>query len=766
MSEANDQITQLEDEVRKLNVKLKETHEKQSSSEELTAVIEELSATNEELSATTDELHKTNAELEKYRTQLELMVESKTKELTINQENLLLLSQRQALFIKVLQILQLEDDLPKAMNMALAEIGQYTGVSRMQIWENNSDGLTYGVSYEWCNEGVEPSMHYLKTVPLDFGKPWFDMLLSERMICTWDIQTLHPAMIEILKPQGVQSIVVLPLAEYGVFFGYISFTVTERRVWEDDEIELLKNIAQIVSTASKRYQAETIIKQSQQVMRTVLDNINANIFVTDFETMEVRFANASFIKEVGRDMQGEICWQALQAGLDCPCIHCPKAILVNEQRRPIGVRYWEDYNPLTKCWYTIVSTALEWVDGRLAILELATDITDRKHAEIELVHAREKAEESDILKSAFLANMSHEIRTPINGIAGFVQLLNDDSLSAKRRQEYISIINNSSAQLVKLIDDIVDVAKIEAKQMNINPVTLNVNSLMSELLLFFEIFIQNTDKQHVSLVLDDSNFIDNCVIFVDSTRLRQVISNLITNAIKYTDKGYIRFSYRQSSPDKLEFAVEDSGIGIKPEHKDIIFERFRQVELTNSRKYGGTGLGLNISRSLVDMMGGEMWVESVEGEGSSFFFTISYLPITPENENFFKPQSVIKSSEELLNKRVLLVVEPEIMKFKYIEKLLNASGFAAKHIIDISHVVEFISTTTCSEALIMNKSALTQASDEQINKIKAICAGMSIILIGDKQNNPFENAVELEEPINHEEFVNILKGLKGTVCTK
>jgi nitrate/nitrite-specific signal transduction histidine kinase len=154
------------------------TDELTATNEELYATNEELTATNEEFAATSEELHRTNTELELYQTQLESMVDDKTKELTVSQNNLLQISHRQALFIKVLQIMQLESDLPKAMNKALAEIGEYTGVSRMQIWENNSDGTTYGVTYEWCNNGVEPAIHYLKAIPLEYGKPWFDMLLS------------------------------------------------------------------------------------------------------------------------------------------------------------------------------------------------------------------------------------------------------------------------------------------------------------------------------------------------------------------------------------------------------------------------------------------------------------------------------------------------------------------------------------------------------------------------------------------------------------
>ena len=243
----------------------------------------------------------------------------------------------------------------------------------------------------------------------------------------------------------------------------------------------------------------------------------------------------------------------------------------------------------------------------------------------ELTIAKEKAEESDQLKSAFLANMSHEIRTPLNAIAGFLRFIISDQLSQTRREQYAKIVDSSCKQLVKIIDDILDISKIEAQQLSVNPVAVNINEMMSELHIYYQTYLQSLDRFNVELVLDDSGFIEPCTIKVDATRLRQVFDNLMDNAFKFTEKGYIRFGYRQSAPDKLEFIVEDTGIGLSPEQHDIIFERFRQVETGNNRLYGGTGLGLTISRSLVQMMGGEMWVESAEGAGASFFFSIEYI---------------------------------------------------------------------------------------------------------------------------------------------
>ena len=293
----------------------------------------------------------------------------------------------------------------------------------------------------------------------------------------------------------------------------------------------------------------------------------------------------------------------------------------------------------------------------------------------ELLFAKEKAEESDKLKSAFLANMSHEIRTPLNGIVGFVQFINSGNLSPERRQEYINIINNSSRQLTRIIDDIIDVSKIESKQMTISPIPVDLNELMNELWVFFKSYLQVNGKEHVSLVLDDSEFVDHCIIFVDAFRLRQVLNNLINNAIKFTEKGYIRFGYRKSEPDLLEFVVEDSGIGLRSDQKEVIFERFRQADLGEARRfYGGTGLGLTISRSLVQMEGGKMWVESTEGIGSTFYFTISYLPVASEDLHIFEFKDHHSTEEKPFTGKSVLLVEHNSLKFNYYGKLLSETG--------------------------------------------------------------------------------------------
>jgi signal transduction histidine kinase len=254
------------------------------------------------------------------------------------------------------------------------------------------------------------------------------------------------------------------------------------------------------------------------------------------------------------------------------------------------------------------------------------DITARKLAEFELIHAKEKAEESDKLKSSFLGNLSHEIRTPLNGIATLLSILTHDSELPDSIREYIEIINKNSEQLLRLINDIIDMAKIDAKQMSIHSELLCISDLMDEIHIVFENTLQTSGKGHIGLECIKDISAGKCMVHADPERLKQVLYNLLDNAVKFTEQGFIRFGYFLSA-DVLEFFVEDTGIGISENQVQNIFQWFRQAELENNRRYGGTGLGLTISRSLVQLMGGNMRVESAEGSGSSFFFTIPYMPV-------------------------------------------------------------------------------------------------------------------------------------------
>jgi len=263
-------------------------------------------------------------------------------------------------------------------------------------------------------------------------------------------------------------------------------------------------------------------------------------------------------------------------------------------------------------------------DNKLNFYAIVHDISDRIKQENLLIEARRRAEESDYLKSAFLANMSHEIRTPMNSILGFSSLLHDSELDKETHHKYLKLIQNNGELLLELISDIIDLSRIEANQLKINVQECKLNELMGDIYTQFHNQISlNPKKQNILFNLRCGIADPNIIIRTDPFRLKQVLLNLLSNALKFTDKGEISFGYTLREDSVLQFFVKDTGIGI-PEHKhQSIFRPFEQVEDSLTRNYGGTGLGLSISKSLVEKLGGHIWVMSKLDKGSRFYFTIS-----------------------------------------------------------------------------------------------------------------------------------------------
>jgi PAS domain S-box-containing protein len=247
-----------------------------------------------------------------------------------------------------------------------------------------------------------------------------------------------------------------------------------------------------------------------------------------------------------------------------------------------------------------------------------SDITYRKMAELELVKAKDRAEESDRLKSAFLANMSHEIRTPMNGILGFAELLKEPDLEEDKQDEYVDIILESGNRMLNIINDLMDISKIEAGLVEVNLSKTNVNQLSEYIYSLFKLEAESKGFQfRMNIPVNQ----EDIVVETDREKLYAILSNLVKNAIKYTQKGTIEFGF-STREGELVFFVKDTGIGIPKDRQEAIFERFIQVDITSKRISDGAGLGLSISKAFVKLLKGRIWVESEEGKGSSFYFTL------------------------------------------------------------------------------------------------------------------------------------------------
>jgi PAS domain S-box-containing protein len=299
------------------------------------------------------------------------------------------------------------------------------------------------------------------------------------------------------------------------------------------------------------------------------------------------------------------------------------------------------------------------------------DVNPKKEAEDELILAKEKAEEANKLKTEFLNNMSHEIRTPMNGILGFTAMMDEPNLSDEKRKYYSKIVQNSSYQLLRIIDDILEISTLETKQEKIYKTEFCLNDLLMEL---FSIFNLKSKERNIPIYVKKAlpDALSN--ITTDKIKLSKILSNLLENALKYTNEGMIEMGYFIEN-DILKLFVKDTGIGIAPKNHQIIFERFSQEDKTMSRKHGGLGLGLSISKENAQLLGGDITLTSEKDKGSTFYVTIPYKPAQTGND---KATGTINTPKEAEKKYTVLIAEDEEVNYLYLETLLS-NQFTGKY---------------------------------------------------------------------------------------
>ncbi|MFP4526480.1 MAG: PAS domain S-box protein [Bacteroidales bacterium] len=324
---------------------------------------------------------------------------------------------------------------------------------------------------------------------------------------------------------------------------------------------------------------------------------------------------------------------------------------------------------------SILGAPIQVDEKQIAVYGIYRNITQRIKNQKELKKAKQKAEEADRIKSAFLANMSHEIRTPMNAILGFARLLKEPSLNKEQLHEYVDIINGRANHLLQIINDILDLSKIESDQLLISEEEFNLNQFLNEIYTVISNELKQAGKSDLDLYLRNGLKEDDANIISDKTRLQQILFNLLNNAVKYTREGFVEFGYRMQDGKwgDLEFFVRDTGIGIEQDKQNVIFDRFRQSDESKTREFGGAGLGLSISKGLADKLGGQMWVNSEYGNGSVFYFTIPFKYkhekdkiVTLQNNNF----SMSYNWENIQ----ILVVEDDMLSSKFLEAILEDTG--------------------------------------------------------------------------------------------
>ncbi len=302
----------------------------------------------------------------------------------------------------------------------------------------------------------------------------------------------------------------------------------------------------------------------------------------------------------------------------------------------------------------------------------AVNITELKLSNIELLKSKERAEESDRLKTAFLHNMGHEIRTPMNSIIGFSELLINQNLNKTTLEKYAGLIKHNCVDLLQIINNILDIAKIESGQMPAYIEKCNLNKLFLELDLYSTERQKVLTKNQIKFTLKNfSDIPENTTIYTDKEKFKQIFIKLIDNAFKFTDAGKVEIGCKSGDNHSLIFYVADTGIGIPSDKQDVIFEHFAQVDYGNSRMYGGIGLGLSVVKGLVRLLGGNIWLESQPGTGSTFFFTVQ---TKIKNIHLLKPLTIKLPEKYHFKNKTILIVEDDLYSTQYLKEILTSTG--------------------------------------------------------------------------------------------
>ena len=425
-----------------------------------------------------------------------------------------------------------------------------------------------------------------------------------------------PAIRTVIKQQGQVLFEAVLVHRTG---RKIPVEISAKNVWIGDDpytISTARDIRERKKAEDELRKISTAVTQSPGIVVITdsegrIEYVNPKFTeLTGYTMQEVAGKNPRFLQsgKMSREFYEDL-WKTILSGREW------RGEFLNRKKN--GDLYWED---------AIISPVRNEQSQITHFVAVREDVTEKKTLWRALIEAKEKAEESDRLKSRFLANISHEIRTPMNGILGFSELLKEPQLSGEEKEKYIDLINDSGRRMLSIINDLIDISKIEAGEMRILRNETNVNELMKSIRDFFS---PQAATAGLSLICRSLLPAEDCVIITDRTRLNQVLSNLVQNSIKYTRKGNIEFGCRKTD-GMLEFHVRDTGIGIPHDMKDKVFEYFRQGSLEATHEYDGAGLGLSLCKAFIEMLGGTIWVDSEQGKGSVFYFTLPFERPKPE----------------------------------------------------------------------------------------------------------------------------------------
>lgn len=563
--------------------------------------------------------------------------------------------------------LLIHKDKNQIFDTSIEQIGKVLKVDRLYYFENNSKTNLVSQRFEWVLETdlAEIDNPELQNIPHEDFADFMQLILSKKPYISFIKNIREGKFKELLVAQNIISILVIPLFDKDTFLGFIGFDdCKNERVWSDEEISILQTLANNISATIIRINNEKAIAESEEKFRLLANNIPASVFLVKYNEARTKvYLNHEIEKLTGyhRDefMFNKVSLLDLYHPDDKDRI---REIIDNalQNKKPYQITCRLIKKDGSFVWIEEYGEGVV-INGKITYIEgVLIDITERKIAEAAVI-AKEFAESSNKAKSAFLANMSHEIRTPLNGIIGFSKLLLNSELTEIQKQ-YLATVNQSAETLLDVVNDILDISKIEAGKLVIVEEKISLHTIVNNSVDMMKFMAHQKNLELIVNIHDDVQ----CAIWTDEIRLKQILQNLLSNAIKFTHEGQIEIEVTSKLLNEgkslMKFAIKDTGIGIKDENKQKILEAFTQEDNSTTRNFGGTGLGLTITNSLLKLMNSKLTIDSQLNNGSIFSFELILKTQPCENHLTLKSNTFKKA----------LIIEDNPLVGSIIQKMLES----------------------------------------------------------------------------------------------
>jgi len=600
---------------------------------------------------------------------LENIVKKRTAEVAKQNSLMQIVNDVAAFFLES----ETDDQLPE-MIKGMELLGKSIDVNRVSVWQNHKkeDGrLYYKVVCQWAAEGL-PDLDVNTYFAYADLVPSWEGIFSRGELVNGPVDNLPMPERSVLSAFNMQSLLAVPIFLKGYFWGFVSFDdYRKKRVFPEAELQIIRSWGMLIVSAIQRHEISLKMQRTLKKLEAVTNNYKGVIWSVDRQGIITNF-NGQYLTKLGilpSFLEGKKLEAARFLNDSLNIINSVEKTFAN------GPQEWTSGNE-GKIFHSNTTLIYDSEGMASGVVGSTDDVTELYQLQRDLEEALEDAKAASQAKSIFLANMSHEIRTPMNAIIGMTSIGKTEP-DSERKDYCFSKIDNASKHLLGVINDILDMSKIEANKFELSPMDFNFEKMIHSVINVVNFRVEEKNQK---LTVDIDEAIPKNLI-ADDQRLAQVITNLVVNSVKFTSPGgmiglHARLLEEKDGFCTIQVSVSDNGIGISPEQKSRLFRPFQQAETTTSRKFGGTGLGLSISRSIVEMMGGKIWAESELGKGSTFAFTV-HAELSPEHESPAEDSEAANKKVDMKDlfagHRILLAEDVEINR-EIVLALLKPTG--------------------------------------------------------------------------------------------